>query len=100
MHASAVQTLADVPSAPLIPRSTKEPAEMVTLPVAVQDIPGGAVQASVVLVRLPEEPVRSVTVIGLACCDKTFNVVAVHPNGTQVRIFPCSIRADVGLLTE
>jgi hypothetical protein len=85
LQASAVQTPAAVLFAPLMIRSTKLPAETVTLPVAVHDEFVVAEQESVVFAMLPGVPSRSVTVIVPPCSEKTFRVVAVQPAGTHVR---------------
>jgi len=82
------------------------PAGTATLPDAAQAAPGDAVQASVVFDMLPEVPTRSVTVMVLDCCEKTFKAVAVHPDGTQVSAengaaaVPLSVMLVFGLFTE
>jgi len=106
LQASAVQTPAAVPLALVMLRSTKLPAATVTLPEMVQATPGDAVQTRAVSAMLPGVPVRNVTVMVLVCCEKTLSVVAVHPDGTQVRAdagvaaAPISVALALELFTE
>ena len=80
-------------------RSTKDPAGMVTFPVAVQ-LFGATVQLRVVLPMLPGVPCRRVTVSESPCGEKTASLDAVHPEGSQVRRLFISVALAPLLLTE
>ena len=69
MQVSAVHTPAGVLLAPLMLKSTKLPAETVTLPVSVHDEFVVAEQKSAVSAMLPGVPARNVTVIVCPCCE-------------------------------
>ena len=90
----------ELPSAPVMLRSRKEPASTATLPVTVQDAYVATRQLSVVLDMLPGVPWRSVTVTGFACREKTARLVAVQAVGTQVSAEGSSARLALVLLSE
>ena len=98
---NAVHTPAGFPLALLTIRSTKLPAATAMLPVAVQ-LPPEAVgeHVSAVLTICPGVPTRSVTSIGLACCENTISFVAVQPTGTHVKTGPVSNALALELFTE
>jgi hypothetical protein len=89
-------------------RSTKLPAEIVTLPVTEQDAPfATAEQTNAVLAMLAgAAPERRVTVMGPSCSEKTLSPEAVQAVGTQVSaenaaaVIPDSVELEFGLLTE
>jgi hypothetical protein len=99
-HASAVQTPAPVPLAPLTLISTKFPAATATLPVAVQLPPEATEQANPESAMLPGTPCRSVTLIVFDCCENTVSRVAVQPAGTQVNTAAPSLALEFELFTE
>lgn len=83
-------------------KSTKLPAGIETLPLAVQEPPEAAEQVRAVSARLPGAPVRKVTEIVLDCIEYTFSAVAVHATGTHVSaaIGACSVRLEFWSFTE
>jgi hypothetical protein len=81
-------------------RSTKPPAAIGTLPVAVQLEFEAAEQAREVLVILPGAPCRSVTVMVADCWEYTVSDVAVQPEGTQVNTDAFSLELAAVLFTE
>ncbi len=99
-HASAVQTPAPVPLAPLTLRSTKFPAAIATLPVLVQLPPEVTEQTKAVSAMLPGTPCLSVTLIIFDCCENTVSRVAVQPAGTHVNTAAPSLALEFELFTE
>jgi hypothetical protein len=100
LHASAIQTPAAVPLAPLTLKSTKFPAATLTFPDTVHPTPGAAEQTSGVSAILPGVPWRSVTLIVFDWRENTLNSEAVHPAGTHVRTESASLAAEFALLAE
>ena len=100
LQASAVHTPDAAPFAPVMLKSTKLPAAIVTLPASVHATPVDAEQASAVSDMFPGAPVRSVTVIGFGCCENTCSEVAVHPLGIHVIAGAASVALELELFTE
>jgi hypothetical protein len=83
-------------------KSTKLPAAIETLPLALQEAPEFAEQLRAVSARLPRVPARKVTEMVLNCIEYTFIAVAVHATGTHVRadMGACSVVLAFWLFTE